>query len=103
MALKFKNRFIILIVLAVIVLIIARFVGLSVGKTKLTSRDGGSGQQGATDGKFDTAKSVNLNGAGFEFGDNHKGHSAQFRSTIQKRWTCWTKALEDMSITPDSP
>jgi hypothetical protein len=67
------------------------------------SRSFATGQQGATGGKFDTAKSVNLNGAGFEFGDKHKGHSAQFRSTIQKRWTYWTKALEDMSITPDSP
>ena len=60
------------------------------------SRSFATGQQGATGGMFKIVDSVNLNGPGFEFGDKHRGHSAQFRSTIQKRWTYWTKALDDM-------
>ena len=56
-----------------------------------------AGQQGATGGMFNVARSVNLFQA-FDFESAHKGHSAQFRSTIQKRWTYWKKALEDMKI-----
>ena len=29
----------------------------------------------------------------FGFGEKHKGHSAQFRSSIQKRWLYWTEAF----------
>jgi len=60
------------------------------------SRGYATGQQGATGGKFDTSKAVNLNSVDYQFGSAHKGHSAQFRSTIQKRWTYWTQALDDM-------
>jgi Alpha/beta hydrolase of unknown function (DUF900) len=56
-----------------------------------------TGQQGATGGMFDITKSVNLRGE-YGFESAHKGHSAQFRSTIQKRWSYWRKALEDMKI-----
>jgi hypothetical protein len=61
------------------------------------SRGYATGQQGATGGKFKVEKSLNLNEAPYNFGDKHKGHSAQFRSTVQKRWTYWEKALEDMN------
>lgn len=56
-----------------------------------------TGQQGATGGMFNVARSVNLFQA-YGFESAHKGHSAQFRSTVQKRWTYWKKALEDMKI-----
>jgi len=56
-----------------------------------------TGKQGATGGKFDISESVNLRQE-FGFEDTHKGHSAQFRSTIQKRWTYWTKAIKDMGL-----
>jgi len=39
---RIKNRLIIIVVLAVVILIIASFIGLSVGKTKLVSKEGGS-------------------------------------------------------------
>jgi hypothetical protein len=61
-----------------------------------------TGQQGTTGGMFDTSKSVNLLQA-YSFENTHKGHSAQFRSTIQKRWTYWGKALEDMKINLPNP
>ena len=67
------------------------------------SRAFATGAQSSTGGKFNIAESVNLNDATFNFGSAHKGHSAQFRSFIQKRWTYWTKVLEDMSIAPASP
>ncbi len=56
-----------------------------------------TGQQGSTGGMFGAA--VNLNDTPFSFGGAHKGHSAQFRSTIQKRWTYWARVLNDMLIT----
>ncbi len=61
-----------------------------------------TGQQGATGGMFNVARSVNLFQA-FDFESAHKGHSAQFRSTVQKRWTYWKKALEDMKINLPTP
>ena len=67
------------------------------------SRAFATGQQGATGGKFNVAESVDLNDTSINFGGSHKGHSAQFRSTIQKRWEYWTRALEDMAIAPASP
>lgn len=60
------------------------------------SRAFATGQQGATGEKFRIVDSVNLNDPKFAFGSAHKGHSAQFRSTVQKRWTYWTQALDDM-------
>lgn len=67
------------------------------------SRAFATGQQGTTSGMFDITKSVNLNGASFQFGSAHKGHSAQFRATIQKRWAYWTQALDDMNTQTPSP
>lgn len=68
------------------------------------SRAYATGQQGDTGGKFDTNQSVNLNESPYNFGGKHKGHSGQFRSTIQKRWTYWAKALRDMRTqTPSTP
>jgi hypothetical protein len=46
---------------------------------------------------FNPIRSVDLKTA-FRFGDKHKGHSAQFRSTIQKRWKYWTKGLKDLDV-----
>ena len=57
-----------------------------------------TGQMGDTEGVFDTSRSVNLNASGLDFGPYHKGHSAQFRSTIQRRWAYWTRFLMDMAI-----
>lgn len=42
MNVNIKKRFVIIVVLAVVLLIIARLFGMSVGKTKLVSKDGGS-------------------------------------------------------------
>jgi len=39
----------------------------------------------------------------FSFGGNHKGHSAQFRSTVQKRWSYWTGFLADIEINIATP
>jgi Alpha/beta hydrolase of unknown function (DUF900)/Bacterial TSP3 repeat len=61
------------------------------------SRGYATGQQGATAGMFVPAQSVNLFEQ-FQFESTHKGHSAQFRSTIQKRWAYWTKVLGDFEI-----
>ena len=55
-----------------------------------------TGQQGATGGMFGAA--LNLNSPSFNFGGAHKGHSAQFRSNIQTRWSYWTRVLDDMLI-----
>jgi hypothetical protein len=60
------------------------------------SRGYATGQMGDTGGRFDINQSIDLNGPSFQFGAAHKGHSAQFRSTIQKRWEYWSKALDDM-------
>jgi hypothetical protein len=58
------------------------------------------GQRGDTAGVFKPIDAVNLNGPplNFDFGEEHKGHSAQFRSTIQKRWKYWTQAMDDMGL-----
>jgi len=61
------------------------------------ARSFATGAEGATGGKFDVLDSVNLR-TQFSFEKEHKGHSAQFRSYIQKRWTYWKKALDDMKI-----
>ncbi len=44
------------------------------------------------------AFNVNVGDPPFSFGSTHKGHSAQFRSMIQKRWLYWKRVLEDMRI-----
>lgn len=57
-----------------------------------------TGAEGATGGMFNIGKSINLNGTQYNFGEKHKGHSAQFRSTIQKRWSYWEQAMNDMQV-----
>jgi len=56
-----------------------------------------TGQTGSTGGVFDAGKSLSLNET-FGFDGTHKYHSGQFRSSIQKRWEYWSKALNDMKI-----
>jgi hypothetical protein len=56
-----------------------------------------TGQQGSTGGMFGAA--VDLNASPFSFGSAHKGHSAQFRSSIQKRWLYWMRVIDDLRIT----
>lgn len=53
--------------------------------------------EGNVNGVFQLYPAVDLNQI-FGFGSAHKGHSAQFRSTIQKRWMYWRQALDDMAI-----
>jgi hypothetical protein len=64
------------------------------------ARSYATGAEPATGGIFTKPRDLN---ALFGFGPNHKGHSAQFRSTIQKRWTYWTQFLEDCNITLTPP
>lgn len=54
------------------------------------ARSYATGAEGATRGKF--SESVDLKSQ-FAFEKEHKGHSAQFRSYIQKRWTYWYHTL----------
>lgn len=54
-----------------------------------------TGAEDAVGGLF--ADAVDLDQL-FSFGPAHKGHSGQFRSTIQKRWDYWKTVLEDMLI-----
>jgi len=56
------------------------------------------GQQGATEGKFILSKSVNLKNSPYNFDAMHRGHSAQFRSTIQNRWPYWERVLADFDL-----
>jgi hypothetical protein len=55
-----------------------------------------TGAEPATRGMFSVF--VNLRAAPYSFDDKHKGHSAQFRSTIQKRWVYWRKFLVDCEV-----
>jgi hypothetical protein len=61
------------------------------------ARSYATGAESLTGGMFNVGQSVNLDTV-YNFGDKHKGHSAQFRSTIQKRWTYWKKVLDGMQI-----
>lgn len=64
------------------------------------ARSYATGAEPATGGIFTKPRDLN---ALFGFGPNHKGHSAQFRSTIQKRWTYWTQFLRDCNISLTPP
>lgn len=56
------------------------------------------GQTGlARGGSFSTSQSVDLDQE-FQFGDLSIGHSAQFLSTLQKRWRYWKRVMEDMQL-----
>ncbi len=57
-----------------------------------------TGAEGATAGVFEQTKSVNLNVGLYPFGIAHKGHSGQFRSTIQKRWLYWIRFAQDVNV-----
>ena len=61
------------------------------------ARSYATGTEGATGGVFNIQRSVNLKDQ-FSFEAEHKGHSAQFRSHIQKRWAYWQKAMQDMQV-----
>jgi hypothetical protein len=63
------------------------------------SRSFSTGQQGNTAGMFILSQSKNLNAAPFSFGSAHKGHSKQFRSSIQRLWPYWDRVIKDMNIT----
>ncbi len=54
------------------------------------------GAQPGVSGKFG-GNGLDLNAA-FLFGDKHKGHSAQFRSTYSDRWPYWSLLLTDFGI-----
>jgi hypothetical protein len=60
------------------------------------ARSFATGAEPATRGVFSVF--VNLRAAPYSFDDKHKGHSAQFRSTIQKRWVYWRKFLVDCEV-----
>ena len=55
------------------------------------------GQGVAAGGCFSPSNSVNLDDE-FHFGSLSVGHSAQFRSTIQRRWRYWQRFLEDVGL-----
>ncbi|MCX6875378.1 MAG: alpha/beta hydrolase [Verrucomicrobia bacterium] len=57
-----------------------------------------TGAEDATVGMFRSKPSVNLDAEPYLFGSTHKGHSGQFRSTIQKRWQYWVQVASDMGI-----
>lgn len=52
-----------------------------------------TGAEGKTDGVFNTQRSYDMTGY---FGDLHPGHSAQWRSTIQRRFEYWEIFIEHM-------
>jgi Alpha/beta hydrolase of unknown function (DUF900) len=60
------------------------------------ARSFATGAEPATDGVF--SEFVNLSAAPYNFDNMHKGHSAQFRSTIQKRWVYWKEFLRNCEI-----
>ncbi|OYV06260.1 MAG: hypothetical protein CFE26_07255 [Verrucomicrobiales bacterium VVV1] len=60
------------------------------------ARSFATGAEPLTDGVF--SEFVNLNAAPYNFDNMHKGHSAQFRSTIQKRWVYWRRFLINCDI-----
>jgi hypothetical protein len=64
------------------------------------ARSYAAGAESATDGAF--SEFVDLKGPPFLFDKKHKGHSAQFRSTIQKRWPYWKEFVRNcgINITP---
>jgi hypothetical protein len=64
------------------------------------ARSYATGAEAATGGVFSVKVDLKT---GFGFDGNHKGHSAQFRSTVQKRWSYWTRFLNDNGITAITP
>jgi Alpha/beta hydrolase len=60
------------------------------------ARSYATGAEPATKGLFSEA--VDLSAEPFFFDDKHKGHSAQFRSNIQKRWLYWQTFLDNLNI-----
>jgi Alpha/beta hydrolase of unknown function (DUF900)/Bacterial TSP3 repeat len=60
------------------------------------ARSYATGAEPATRGLF--TDRVNLSAPPYNFDGMHKGHSAQFRSTIQKRWIYWNQFIKDCEI-----
>ncbi len=56
------------------------------------------GAQSGVGGAFDAGAEVDLRLPPYNFGDAHKGHSAQFRSTNMKRATFWNRTLIRMGL-----
>jgi hypothetical protein len=55
------------------------------------------GRQGGVGGVFN-ANQVNLGGAPYNFGSEHKYHSGQFRSNIAERWKFWEQFLIETGL-----
>lgn len=64
------------------------------------ARSFATGAEPLTDGVFSVFVDLKSD---FGFDSMHKGHSAQFRSTVQKRWSYWTRFLNDNNITSITP
>ncbi|HWB06413.1 MAG TPA: alpha/beta hydrolase [Verrucomicrobiales bacterium] len=62
------------------------------------ARSSATGAALGTSGKF--TETVNLKLAPYSFGDKHPGHSAEFRSTVQKRWAFWESFLTSSRVSP---
>ena len=55
------------------------------------------GAQAGVKGAFNSDHEVNLNSK-YAFGDAHKGHSAQFRSTLMQRWAFWSDLRDELEV-----
>ncbi len=56
------------------------------------------GAQTNVAGAFTLSAQVNLDIAPYNFGDLHKGHSGEFRSTNMERWPFWEQVLFTMGL-----
>lgn len=54
-----------------------------------------TGAEPKTDAMFETSVDLDKD---FQFGSPHKGHSAQFRSKIQQRWTYWKELIRNLNL-----
>ncbi len=59
------------------------------------------GAQSNVAGPFVMANQTDLNGPGFAYGNVHKGHSAEFRSTNMQRANFWNRLLIRMQLRED--
>lgn len=58
------------------------------------ARSFATGAEGSTRGRFTVYTDLNSE---FGFDDHHRGHSAQFRSTVHRRWAYWARVLDDFA------
>jgi hypothetical protein len=49
-------------------------------------------------GPFETAKQLNMGVPPYDFGNRHKGHSAQWKSTNMKRSFFWEELLVKLGL-----